>query len=552
MSIATRAATALALALAICGVASVPAYASPVVAGATQCSALKGLSDEHLKIVTAQVVPRGPQQSSGNAALTGSADSGASIFPAHCLVQGKIDAYLGADGKPYATNFEMRLPLSWDHRLLFQGGGGLDGSVAPALGQIVVNGSAARSALERGFAVVSMDGGHEGQGADFAADQQARLNFAFGAVGQVTTTAKLIIAKFYLRAPDKSYFMGCSNGGREAMIAAQRYPTQFDGIVAGDPAFNLSDASMLSHHGLATFAKVSPIGPNGIPVTTKAFSPQELKLVSDAVLKACDGMDGVKDGLIFNQEQCHFDPSVLKCRSSASDQCLSQQKVDVLKEAFAGPRDNAGNSIVGSWPYDAGVIGEGYREWRLGGVDAQGNAQTPMADMSDAVLTRYFNYPPIASQKFKPMDYSKMRADVAPMANLNNPTGLDFRTFEAKGGKLLMFTGWSDPVFTPIDLTHWYERLQAADQVSEGKATQTYARLFMVPGMNHCGGGPALDNFDPLTTVVNWVEHGKAPDSIIATGSSFPGQTRPLCAYPKAAQYSGVGSTNDATSYVCK
>lgn len=244
---------------------SLPAHAGTQDADAQRCAALKETTDSSIRITASKLQAQGRLTAGGGtSALTGGAENAAAVFPAHCLVRGEIKPYTGADGKPYATRFEMRLPHAWYNRLLFQGGGGLDGVVNPAIGAIAVLGSQAQSALKRGFAVVSMDGGHTGNNADFAADQQAKLNFAYGAIGQVTAASKHLIAAFYTKAPDKTYFMGCSNGGREALIAAQRYPSDFDGIVAGDPAFNLGNASMLSHHGLATFAKIAPRGNDGL------------------------------------------------------------------------------------------------------------------------------------------------------------------------------------------------------------------------------------------------------------------------------------------------
>lgn len=475
-------------------------------------------------------------------------------LPARCRVRGTIAPYLGAKGKQYATRFELQLPYTWNGELLFQGGGGLNGTVNPAIGAIVSSGSDAAPALARGFAVVSMDSGHAAANPgdiSFADDQQARINYAYGAIGQVTHVAKESLHRFYAAAPKKTYFMGCSTGGREAMIAAQRYPTEFDGIVAGDPAFNLSDATLLSHYGAKVFSEVAPKDANGAPILPKALTEPEWNLLRQTVLNACDALDGTRDGMIFNHHDCRFDPAVLQCKPQQTTQCLSKEKVTAIQQAFAGPRDLSGKPIAGEWPFDAGIAEGGYRAWRIGSIGRDGKPATPLVTLSDLTLTKFMNYPQIPSTAFKPIDYAAMQRQIAPTAFMTDAVSTDLTTFAARGGKMILFTGWSDPVFTPIDLTHWYERL-TSESASSPTPADTYARLFMVPGMTHCGGGPALDNFDPLTALIQWAEDGKAPASINATGKAFPGMSRPLCAYPKFAQYSGSGSTESAASYSCR
>ena len=176
---------------------------------------------------------------------------------------------------------------------------------------------------------------------------------------------------------------------------------------------------------------------------------------------------------------------------------------------------------------------------------------TALVDLSDGTLTKFFNYPQIASVARKPIDYAAMRRQIAPTAAMTDAVSTDLSTFAARGGKMILFTGWSDPVFTPLDLTQWFERL-TADGASSSTPADSYARLFLVPGMNHCGGGPALDNFDPLTALIDWTENGKAPASLPATGKTFPGVSRPLCAYPKFAKYSGSGAPESAANFRCE
>lgn len=472
-------------------------------------------------------------------------------LPARCRVRGRIAPYIGAGGKEFAIGFELELPYTWNGELLFQGGGGLNGTVNPAIGAIVTHGSDAAPALARGFAVVSMDSGHSGGDISFADDQQARINYAYGAIGQVTHVAKESLHHFYAAAPKKTYYMGCSTGGREAMIAAERYPSDFDGIVAGDPAFNLSDATLLSHHGAKVFSEVAPKDASGAPILPQALTAPEWDLVRKGVLNACDALDGNRDGMIFNHRDCRFDPLVLQCKPQQTADCLTKEKVAAIQQAFAGPCDASGKPIAGEWPFDSGIAEGGYLAWRIGSNGRDGKPITPLVTLSDLTLTKFMNYPQIPSVAYKPIDYAAMQRQIAPTAAMTDAVSTDLTTFAARGGKMILFTGWSDPVFTPMDLTHWYERL-TSESASTSTPADNYARLFMVPGMNHCGGGPALDNFDPLTALIEWTENGKAPASIPATGKAFPGVSRPLCAYPKFAQYTGSGPTESAASYRCQ
>ncbi len=233
--------------------------------------------------------------------------------PDHCLFRVTLDARpSGIEDMKYGTSIEMRLPAGWNGRLLFQGGGGLNGVLLPAIGS--VNGLS--SALARGFAVVSTDSGHRGRSpidGRFGVDQQARLDFAYQAVERTTREAKSLLGRFYGKQPDYSYFMGCSTGGREAMLAAQRLPTQFDGVVAGNPAFNLTRIVQNQIWSLQTVTRIAPKDANGKPDLSRAYSDAQLKAVSDALLEKCDALDGLRDGMINDFAACRFDPASLVC-----------------------------------------------------------------------------------------------------------------------------------------------------------------------------------------------------------------------------------------------
>ncbi len=439
--------------------------------------------------------------------------------PAFCHVEGVIDRRTGADGKPYGIGFALALPDQWNGRFLFQGGGGLNGSVALPLGS---QAAGETPALARGFAVVTTDSGHKGSVFDgsFFRDQQASLDFYYVAIGQVARLAKEMIASYYGRAAQHSYFDGCSTGGREAMIMSQRYPEYFDGIVSGDPAIRTGHSNLALGFMTAMFQ----------PDPKKFFSDSDRKLIVNSVLQACDAKDGLKDGMIFNSRACEFDPSTLVCSGSKSDSCLTRAQADALKKAFAGPKSAHGDAIYPGVPYDAGIADKGGIPGLLGG---------PVIPVATGADFTHFD-----------ADREAARLEADATARLGDSTWTNLTTFAGHGGKLLFYHGLSDPWFSPLETLRYYEKM-AKDT---GNASVTsWSRIYFVPGMGHCQGGSAtLDRFDMLSAVVDWVEKGVAPDRVVATGPAFPGRSRPLCPYPQHAQYSGHGDANEASNFICQ
>ena len=504
--------------------------AGPAFARASACEALARSTDARVRIDSARDV----------AAADG--------LPVHCQLTGMIGARTGADGKPYGVGFELRLPVDWSGRLLFQGGGGLDGEVKPALGNVPWAGARTLpGALARHYAVVSMDGGHRGDGAAFAADQQARRDFAEAAAPQVTRAAKALAQRYYGRAPERSYFMGCSNGGREAMMAAERDPQAFDGIVAANPGFRLSASALEEVWETAVFNAAAPRDAAGMPILAQALSDADLKLVAGAVLAKCDGADGLVDGLAFNHS-CRFDPGVLVCRpGSAAASCLPQAKVDLLRLVFAGAHGADGGALYASWPFDAGIAAPAWRRQKLGTAPgAQANAGNAVrgSEAWYSVMLRAPVPTPLPSPAAVLASATSEAAGASAALFQVAPDGM--ARFAARGGKLLLLQGMADPVFSADDLVTWYQRAQGASP-----APAPWLRLFLSPGIGHCGGGPGLDNVDPLATIEAWVEQGSAPAQLLATGASLPGVARPLCAYPAYAQYDGKGDVALATSFTC-
>ena len=471
--------------------------------------------------------------------------------PAHCLVRGETGHHVGADGAAYGDRFELRLPVDWNGRFLFQGGGGLDGILMPAIGLVSDSvHSRAPSALARGFAVASTDGGHEqkdlASAGNFGADPRALADYEYGSTRVVTRAALALTRSYYGRGATRSYFLGCSNGGREGMVAAQRYPELFDGVVAGSPAFDLTRAMVAEAWNTDAFARIAPRGADGRPEIAAALSDADLRLLAGAVLARCDALDGVRDGLINDPAACHFDPSVLACRPGRHEHCLSADKVAAIRKVFSGPVDSKGRRLYSDWPYDTGIAQPGWRQWMLGGKTmAAINLTIAPAAINGVALG--LRPPPIDILKF---DFDRDPARIARAAPALDALSTDYSRMRRRRGKLLLYGGMSDPVFSANDLIDYYRRVIAAN--GGVAATRRFARLFLVPGMNHCGGGSALDQFDPLTALQSWVEQGRAPDWLSARGAAFPGRTGRLCAYPAVARYKGSGDVNSAGSFACR
>jgi pimeloyl-ACP methyl ester carboxylesterase len=448
--------------------------------------------------------------------------------PAHCRVDGVIDNRTGRDGKPYGIGFAVTLPVKWNGRFLFQGGGGLNGSVQPPLGGAYAG---EQSALVRGFAVASTDSGHQSTGFDgtFFRDQQASLDFLYQAVAEVTVVAKGIVARHYGKPQQHAYFVGCSTGGREAMMMSQRFPNYFDGIVAAAPAARTSFSNLGLRHATAALNAIAPPDAQGKPQARAALSDADRKLLIDGVLEACDALDGNKDGLIFAPQNCRFDPATLACAADKKEGCLSRAQVNAIRAVMQGPRTAAGRQVYPGYFYDTGIANtQGLPGVLAGPVIPEGRPVGTSFDVDAAAA--------------EAMDARAMVGDSSAWTNLS--------TFRGHGGKLIFLHGVSDPWFSAQESVRYYEELGRDN--SEAPLAD-WSRLFLVPGMGHCGGGArTLDQFDMLQAVVDWVESDRAPERVIATGKSAPGESRPLCPYPQHAHYGGDGDAREATNYRCQ
>jgi hypothetical protein len=519
--------------------------AADIGAAEAACLALPQQSNLPATRLSARYVPAGTRHAGGTP--TGLA------LPGHCIVTGSVQPRTGADSKPYATGFELSLPDQWNGRFLYLGGGGNDGLLRDtSLSSSISLGTP--SPLGQGFAVVSTDAGHSGTSASFGLDPRARIDHAFDAHYKTAVSAKSLIAQRYGRAPVHSYFSGCSGGGRQGMMFSQRFPDMFDGITAGAPAMRVSSgATVAAMWNTLELTAAAPKNDAGEPILSRAFSNGDLQLVAKSINKSCDAADGLADGMVQNIQACRFDPAVLQCPAAKADECLSTAQVTALRGISGGPHDSAGRTIYPGQPWDPGMAATGWRQWALGSSTTAKPDSRYVFLMVDALSNEFFT-PPDPSFDYKRFDFDRDPARMAWFSAVYDTfEDTQLAAFRQHGGKLLFIHGMADPIFSATEMLSYYQQLAANNGGIE--ATQRFARAFVVPGMNHCSGGPATDTFDSIQAMVDWVENGTAPDRILARAAPdnpwFPGRTRPLCAYPTYARYIGSGSIEDAANFVC-
>ena len=499
----------------------------------------------------------------------------ASPMPEHCLVKGAMHERTSpVDGKRYAIGFEMRLPTAWNGRFLYQANGGLDGFVTPAYGDIHGGGQASNGLL-KGFAVISSDAGHAFDrstpigGATFGLDPQARLDYGYNAVAQLTPMAKALIHAYYGKRPDKSYLTGTSNGGRHGFVAASRLPQEYDGILVGTPGYRLPLAAAAQLWGAQQFATIAQRNPaTGRPDLATALPPAAMDVVARSVLAKCDALDGLADGIVGDLQACqatfNVERDIPSCASgAAAASCLGTAQKQVLARVLAGPRLADGSPVYAALPFDPGLAGRDWAAWKF--VNSVGPR--------DAIAMGFvFSTPPASPSVLTGagntlIDYVlgwNVEAEVpklGPALGFMAPPDPLMRDFVARGGKLVVYHGAADPVFSALDTIQWHSAFTRA----HGAAARNHVRLYVVPGMNHSRGGPATDQFDLLDPLVRWVEQGAAPEAVVArargAAAAVPNpevpaawgyRTRPLCPWPQVARYNGSGNVEDAASFSCR
>lgn len=502
---------------------------------------------------------------------TGTLTVGGQPVAAHCLVKGFMEKRTGSDGNTYQIGFEMRLPKAWSGRYFYQGNGGLDGSVLTATWGS--GGGVLTHALQQGFAVISSDAGHTGaQIPVFGFEPQARLNYGYQAAQKLTPMAKALVKAAYGRAPDRSYFGGCSNGGRHTLVATTRLADEYDGFLAGAPGYNLPKAAVSQIWGAQQYAKLATAGATitaqgqTIPDLATGLTPTERNLVASSILAKCDALDGAVDGIVEDTAACqakfNVATDVPTCSGARDGMCLTTAQKQVLADIHTGAKTSTGTTIYNTFPFDAGISGAGWGQWEF----VNSLALDPLA------AGTVFGTPPAYIANPLTASIDALTAGITATNATYTESGMTFMTppnpsdlskLKNRGAKVMVYHGVSDAVFSFDDSATWYNNLAKAN----GGNASDFARLFPVPGMNHCSGGPATDQFDMLSALVNWVEKGQAPDSVLASarGAGNAGgvntelpaswsatRTRPLCAYPKVARYKGTGDVESASSFSCQ
>ncbi|OCX58128.1 hypothetical protein BFP70_18870 [Thioclava sp. SK-1] len=464
-------------------------------------------------------------------------------LPAYCKVTGVIGQRRGANGVTFGDQFELRLPEKWNGRFYFQGGGGLDGRVRPAYGMSQPSGEPA--AVTEGYAVISTDGGHEDTDSSFGLDAQARIAWGYQAIETVAQAGKTLITAYYGAPPRYSYLIGCSNGGRQGMMASQRFPDLFNGIVAGAPVFRLSRSHVDTAWGLQKLTNIAPKTKAGDPILSQAFSDADLTLLAKDIVLQCDAIDGLADGLVLDPAGCNYDPSGLVCDGS-NDACLSAQQVATLQDLHQGSHNSAGTRFYVNWSYDPAIADKGWREWRLG-TSQTAKPNAIKAGLSNNGIKYVFLTPPDPEFDIIHFDFDTDPQRMQASAEFADATSTDLAAFRDAGGKILLYHGTGDAAISSNDTARYMAEL-ANDM---GDVTD-FARYFPAPGMGHCRGGVGADAFDVLQTIVAWVEDGVAPDRLTASGVAIGDRTRPLCPWPTIARYDGSGPVDKAESFVCE
>ena len=414
----------------------------------------------------------------------------------------------------------------------------------------------------------------------FFPDEKAVRDWAYNSIDTTTQTTKYLIDAYYGRAPEKSYFVGCSTSGRQGMAMSQRFPQHFDGIVAGDPFYLPPEISLSETWGLERIIEISPIV-NGVPQYLQSFTLADQNLFTNAILAACDHLDGLVDNVIDNAAACRFDPATfvfpssgvygsiapgqpLQCAGAKTPTCLTPAQVNAAKKIDQGPRTSGGQRIttpdgttLSGYPFDGGFM-------QPSGIPTRdiGTATSPPGNigLGSGQLPLFWFATPDPTYNPLTVNYDTDIGLVTPASPaVNNSTRIE--PFLRRGGKLIFYHGLSDSG-PPWPYTLKYFR-DVARRHGGIKHAGDFMKLYLVPNMGHCSGNIATDNFDMLTPMVNWIENGVAPEEIIATGNRFPAtvgpyaglgtstRSRPLCPYPKTLRYSGSGDISQASSYVC-
>jgi len=513
----------------ILGLAAVPASAQPFASAktsqanytvadstpGTSCESLAAFKGDGILSIAARIVPA------------------AADTPQHCRVTGVITPEVA---------FEVNLPDRWNRRFYMTGNGGLAGDALDGPT------NADRTAgLSNGFVHARTNTGHDARkepsGSFILSNPQKALDYAYRAVHVTAETAKKIATDYYKQPILFSYWNSCSNGGRQGLLEAQRYPGDFNGIVANAP--------WVDQTGFTIGAMW-----NQKALTEAAVSPAQLILVAQKVMDKCDAVDGLKDGLIDDPRACRFDAAHDVPACTAGDEaanCLTAAQAAAINSIYSGPngtkRPLMGGYLPGSEAVTTAANGSTNSGWVGAIVPAQAGAKPADFNLAEGVMRYLILDPPQPEYDFMTFDYERDLRLVKRWSKLADAKDADLSKFRKRGGRLIMTYGWADQILQPMMGVNYYEAVAA----KHGPGTPDFVRLFMMPGVAHCGGGIGPDRVDAVTAVIDWVEKNKAPDSLPASKvtNGTVARTRPLCPYPQVARYKGQGSIDEAANFSC-
>jgi Tannase and feruloyl esterase len=451
--------------------------------------------------------------------------------PAHCRVTGNLDPEIA---------FEVSLPDKWNGRFYMIGNGGLAGESLEQAGRV----SQRNDALREGFAFAQTNTGHdsgkEPSGSFILSNPEKAIDYAYRAVHLTAVTTQAITKDYYGKEVSKSYWNSCSNGGRQGLIEAQRYPEDFDGIIANAP--------WLDQTGFTVGAIWNERALSEAPV-----SAAKLSLLSSKVMEKCDAADGLKDGVIDDPRKCSFDAKVdvPACRAGEDrPDCLTSAQAEAIMKVYNGPVSNGKPFYTGYMPGSEAIPAANGRSNWIGMIaPAQANAKPADYNLAEGIMRYLVLTPPQPNWDYQTFDFDKDIRLLDEWGKKADAKNTDLSKFRKEGGKLLMTHGWADQILQPMASVKYFEDAVAKN----GPKTTDFLRLFMVPGMSHCSGGVGTDRFDSMTAMIDWVEKNKAPDSLAASRmvDNQVVRTRPLCPYPQVARYSGQGSSDDAKNFAC-
>ena len=480
-------------------------------------------------------VERLQQRSPAGTTLTGAAMvEAAANVPAYC----RVDGHAASQGN--TVNFRLGLPMQWNGKFYFQGVGGLGGTIGS------LNGG-----LARGYASASTDTGHAAADPDWMKDRAKEIDYGHRGTHVATVAAKALASAAYGRPLEQAYFNGCSNGGRQALMEVQRYPEDFTGIIAGDPAMGTPmqvGRALVYQHMLASSDNYLP--------------SEKVELISKASLAECDAKDGLADGLITDPRRCAFKPETLKCAGADGPACLTAGQVETATRIYSPVKLPNGGVYTPGFPVGHEGDRTGWRTWITGQVAPAAQKDGSLAFAGDELPAGYRlsdqNMRSLALEtdetgfNWRTLQFPGDLPRLKTMTDILSPLDPDLRPFKKRGGKLIMYHGWADPAISAYGTLDYHDKVTKA--VGGAREADAFLRTYFVPGMHHCTGGPGPDAFDMLPVLENWVERGVAPTRVVATHAvdGKVDRSRPLCPHPQVARYSGSGDVNDAASFKCE